>query len=264
MKTRIASLIIAAFAVAVCGMGADHIVKGTRIPVNIEMAATAAQQLAHCEKLIGRLRGLAENERQLAAIEAFANLDVIPKRFPNDADAILQSYLLKDEAARAARMLGNSKLALTQAAPLSTGTKYRPTIEQRLGEVFDRLGDAKTAAEHFRTAEQSLQIAGVTPEQAGTVLNAAAFFYHNQSRAQDAIRCYRTAAHWNNQSNIARASYLLSSMREALSLKDAAQARRDADEIERTIEGSKRPEDQNLLSSLRKEVNRMRAEHHVY
>ncbi|HUP60645.1 MAG TPA: hypothetical protein VNA69_09530 [Thermoanaerobaculia bacterium] len=244
---------------------------GDRLPVTIEVAESPAQQLLHCEKLIQRLAAVPENRRVVAGLEILANLDVVQKVWPTNAEAVLQSYLLKDEVSRQCGMTGNAREALLKAVPLSKRTSYEPIVDMRLGQVYDRLGDRAAAEQHFKSAEQSVHRVDVSPQTAASVLSASAFFYHNQDRPRDAMRAYRAAANWKKQSDVLAANYLLASLKEAVTIKESdarAEAKRDVDAIGAAITAgrktAKRAEDQAALTRIELEANRIRTRHNVH
>ena len=262
---------ITAILLFVASIEAQQVKSGDRLRVKIETAATASEQLLHCEKLMRRVRSLPADQRIVPALELFANLDVVAKAWPGDQQAILQSYLLKAEAGRISGMISNAREVLTRAEPLARNTKYRPLVEQHLAELHDRLGEHGAAEEKFAAAERSLRTTDVTALEAGSVLAAAAGFHHRQGRPRDAMRCYRAAANWKGQSGVARSNYLLASFKESLELRDdpsRAEARRDAEQTAVAIatarKGIAHADDQSILGALEAELRRLREHHRLH
>ena len=235
---------------------------GTKIAVKRELAATPNEQIARQHKKIYALKSIADPRERLAAVlEVMSNLALVPERWPEANDAVLQSYLMQADLALQYSMTKNAVDVLTAALRRSERTQYYVDVEQKLALAYERLGDLAAAEAHLLAAERSPSFR--SHPLAATVLQQLGMLYSRGDRPREAMDRFRTAAHLPRQHIETKTSYLLSVLKEAVRLKDdaeRAEAKAAVVELERAIADVRKAEkhDQRRIAGYEHDLFRLK------
>ena len=249
----------------------DRLPIGTRIPVKIHVAATAAEQLERCEVILKRASALTDRmERLKVALEVMGNLQVVPQRWPTNKPAVLRAYNMQADVGLQYDMTRNALDALVSALPISAGTVEEPRIHVRIASVYEKLGRFSDARHHFDAARRSPQFRQLSAMNAALALQTEGLFLMRQNEPRQAMTVFRMAATTPGIPSSAKAAFLLSSLKEAVRLKDdneRAEARRDVRDIEIAIRAARgkatAPADLRRLEAIEHDLQQLRTRHRL-
>ena len=188
-------------------------------------AHSALAQLQRANALWDKIhRATSEHERRDVVRATWECLAAIPAAWPDDANAVVQSGILRYELASEVGMTQSGIDALLEVEPLAPRTPLATDVERRLGEAYVLQGDTRAAEIHFRTAERDLR-ADANAVEAGALLLSAGGFYAQQHNIAEAIRLFDRGAEWPGAWIASRIQFRLAAARAAVRLED--ESRRD-------------------------------------
>jgi hypothetical protein len=206
---------------------------GDRVAVQIEVAASPAEQLRRCDELLARAQQASDPTRRVeGALAVMANLDVIRKRWPDATEAITQATLSQADVALEFDMPRNA-LAVLTAAPKKTTDDLG--IELRFARAYDALQDGSSLEQHLLAAEKLTQRKQGHRSDADAALQMLASFYLNRGQPREAVKRYRAAADLPGQPAVRAATLCLSALKAAVHDQDDrshAEAKSAADAVE--------------------------------
>jgi tetratricopeptide (TPR) repeat protein len=171
---------------------ATDVVAQTSVQVPVEAKATAREQLEAVLPLIrGIERAKTPADRQLAMLTAASSLEVIPRKWPHDRDAIVRAGLLEADVFARNRAARNALEVLSRIEPAATRPPQRLEIAGRRGALLAKLGQVDEAATVFATA---LAMHVDAPRDRLPILTDAAAFYFFQHRNAELSRVLRESA----------------------------------------------------------------------
>ncbi|MGH7930402.1 MAG: hypothetical protein ACREQV_21735 [Candidatus Binatia bacterium] len=188
---RIESVTVVILACAAEVMAAQ----GGPLPVIAEQRDTASEQLQVGRALAREARQAKDPEKRLRALEmAVAHLEVIPRRWPDDARAIVAAGLQKADLYRLVARMSDVVEVLesiqTKAAEFPEGI----FAFRALAKVYAEVGDARGAREAFERATNEAQLSGLAPGMQVQTLKEAARYHLGTGEPALAAKYYERIA----------------------------------------------------------------------
>ena len=238
---------------------------GMRIPVTPHVEPSAAAQLQYCNQLARKVYDApTDNERLARLAEVSVNLGIIPRLWPTDRVAVMESYLLAGDLDLFAHAPRNAQEKMTTALPLAGTTEYAPLVERRLAAAYAALGDNASAEAHFTAAEASPGFARLSVAEREKTLRAIAGFFSRTGKPLEAAARYRVLATLPGARPLNRALDLLASAQQSARVKDHEHAAALADlaafaHAANQARGTVLSADENiLLNNMERDAARLR------
>jgi hypothetical protein len=147
---------------------------GGKPGVTVVPAATAAAQIERGRALSEKFyRAQSDQEREAAFAEAWANLAILARVWPTDTSALLEGALIRADLASNWGLHQNIVEVLVPVAEYAKGTPREPDVELRLGQAYERLGNARDAEVHLTAAERSLPSIHACPIRTPSTMQAS-------------------------------------------------------------------------------------------
>lgn len=183
-------------------------------------APSAELQLQQANVLWEKVHQATSEQGRLEAIRTtWECLTTIPDVWPDDANAVVQSAVMRYELAMESHSTETAIESLLPITDLARKTILASGVERRLGEAYSIVGDRANAEKHFVQSEASLN-ADTNVIEASAVLRSVADFYAQQKNFAEAIKRLDRGAQLPNQNLVSQIQFRLSSAREALKLPD--------------------------------------------
>lgn len=183
-------------------------------------AASAALQLQQANLLWEKVHLATSEQGRLEATQAtWACLAAIPELWPGDANAVVQSAIMRYELAIESRATQTAIDSLLPVTDTARKTILAAAVERRLGEAYMLVGDRDNAEKHFVQAEAALN-SDTTIIEASAVLRSVADFYVQKKNPAEAVKRLDRGAQLPDQSLVNQMQFRLASAREALNLRD--------------------------------------------
>jgi hypothetical protein len=246
----------------VAGAGAPP----ARVAVQIDVAATPAEQLRRCNELLARARQEQDSNRRIEQVlTAMANLDVIQRRWPKATEAITQAVLTAADAALEFDMPRNA-VDLLAGAPKETTDPLG--MELRMGRAYDVLQDDRAAEQHLLAAKKLIEKKTGHRSDADTALQMLASMYLRDGRTREAVKTFQAAAELPGQPPVRAATLSLSALKAAVQLNDDVsrlEARNAAEAVDRHLRrgrgGAQNDAVSAALAAVERDLARVKAEY---
>jgi tetratricopeptide (TPR) repeat protein len=206
-----------------------------------------------------------DQAREAAFAQAWANLYMVRRVWPNDASASVQSALLLADLGAAWGLQKNIVEVLNPALKDAKGTADEPRLEYRLGRAYEELGDAASAEQHLLAAERSLLSAHSGKVESSAVLMALGLFYKRHAQDRAAIQRFHSARDLTGQDPLHQAECQLEALKAAAELTDDPThdtARAEFDVCLRKITSARGTKvtvsDNRTINTLESDANRIR------
>jgi len=227
----------------------------------VSAAPTAAAQIARAQQLLQQLQQAPPAQKFELFAQAWGNLAIVRKRWPNDKNAVVRSGIMQADLAAEFGAWSKTIEPLTEILPAAAKTDSEAQVEQKLGQAYERTGNAAEAETHLLAAERALHSAHAGRVQAESVLSTVAMFYARQNKPQEAIQRFRAAANLPGQSAINKTHFQLNVADQAARLgRDAAapELTRFDDLVLAARSTSLTPADATLLDHMVQHAQRLR------
>jgi tetratricopeptide (TPR) repeat protein len=177
--------------------------------VKVTPAASPTEQLTRAKQLLQEMERTAPPKKFDLFAEAWSNLALVRKAWPNDKTAVLRSGVMQADLAAQFGVWPEVVKTLLEVEPAAAKTDMEPQIEQKLGQGYERIGDVLEAEKHLLAAEQAMHAAHSDRVQSEEILTSLATLYARQNKPQEAIRWYREAQKLPGQDAINKVQFQL-------------------------------------------------------
>lgn len=162
------------------------------ITVSVEKRSNAREQIESAMPLIRSIERLKDPaERQLAMLKALSQLEVVPRAWPHDREAIVRAGLLEADVFARNNSPGNALDVLDRIEPAAVRPTQRLQIAGARGAALAKSGRTDDAAAVFFNA---LAMHVGAPGDRVSILTDAAAFYSSQKRYGELSRALRQLA----------------------------------------------------------------------
>lgn len=210
----------------------------TRVRIDVDIKATAAEQLRFSRTLIERVdTASSPEERQRATFTALAHLQAIPMRWPGDTRAVAAAYDLQYDLTMRSGMPMNAVEVMEKAEQLDLPAGEKAAIYRRKASAMIKSGRDADAETAFRAAEERQQHA--TDFERQQFLQERARFAADKGRHADAAKLLRKLAALPSIDRSTKMTTLLMSLEQSLLAGDRANARADYRELQRLYDIAK-------------------------
>src|SRR5436305_1992652 len=149
--SRVRTPAILAAALAVGAFAANT--PPARVPISIEVKSSAAEQLKSVGPLILKLEAATnESERQLALLTAAAQLELIPRQWPNARQQILEAGLLEARLFAEFHAPRNALEVIARTEPYAKGSPRVLELRTLKARSLSLLGRTAEAEAEFSAA----------------------------------------------------------------------------------------------------------------
>jgi tetratricopeptide (TPR) repeat protein len=201
---------------------------GTSNAFKVRPAASAAEQIDRAKELMRKMHQTPPPAKFDLFAEAWSNLGLVRKVWPNDKNAFLRSGIMQADLGAEFAAWPNVVQALVEVEPAAAKTDMEPQVEQKLGQAYERIGNVAEAEKHLLAAERAMHSAHSDRVQSQEILTSLATLYSRQNKPQEAIRRFREAQELPGQQSINKVQFQLQIAEQA------AHVSRDAAEHELT------------------------------
>jgi tetratricopeptide (TPR) repeat protein len=216
-KTGLMSL-IATFAISSSALCGTSVVTGRSAKVIARKAASATAQIALASRLsLQMVRTPAPQKFDLLA-EAWANLSLVRKAWPNDKPAAVQSGVMQADLAAEFNLWPKALDVLLEILPAAGKTDAEPRVEQKLGQTYEHIGDIAESEKHLLAAEQAMRRVHPNRVESEDILSSLGTFYARQNKPQEAIRRFREAGALAGQDVVNKMQFQLAVVEQAARL----------------------------------------------
>ncbi len=241
---------------------------GTSARVEVIPAANGAEQIRRAIQLQQKIYQVQLPQQKFDALaETMANLQIIPKVWPNDTAAIVRGAIMQADLGAEFGLYPNIIEALLPILPLVGNTTSEAGVERRLGEAYEMSGKFVEAEKHLLAAERSLAPTANRVE-AEAVLGNVAMFYSRRNQPREAIKRLRRQGQWPGQDVVNKMISQLEILKNAVRLRDdpahdvARQELARFDDLLFLARGTiLSPGDAHLVESMAQHAQRIKNQH---
>jgi hypothetical protein len=227
IKLRISTIVVAAgLAVAAYSQSlpigtSGSIPAGTLSNVHVVPAASSADQIRRAIQLEQKVYDAQQPQQKFDALaETLANLQIIPKLWPNDTTAIVRGAIMQADLGAQFGLFPNIIGSLLPIVPLVQRTALEPGVERRLGQAYEMTGNIAEGEKHLLAAERSLGSSQVDRVEVRAVLGTIAMFYSRRNQPREAIKRLHRQADLPGEDIVNRMMSQLQIVKQAVRLSD--------------------------------------------
>jgi tetratricopeptide (TPR) repeat protein len=232
----------------------------------VSRAASAAEQIARASSLWMQMDHTPLPQKMDLLAEAWANLALVPKAWPNDANAVVRSAVMEADVAAEFGLWGKVVRPLTDALPSAAKTNSTAEVEERLGQAYAEIGDPSAAEEHYLAAERAMHTDHVNRVESQAIVSGLANLYARQNKRPEALQWFHAARDLGGQDAAHRVVFQTLAAEQALRI-DRKTLTAELAQLEELIAAARRttlsPADATTVNHAEQQADRIRAAAHM-